>query len=191
MRLIEDFKAIRDFYQHQPNQTPFLTTMEELANILFCSQRNAKFILTKLVESGLVAFSPGRGRGNKSHLTFLKSVDDAAFTEAVALFETGQITEGLELAARFGTPALKNRLLQWLTHFFGYEKQEVKDIICLPMFRTFNSMTPSKAFFDFDVHLIRQVYDTIVVYDYSSELAAGKLSHHWECNENKTVWTFY
>ncbi|MBU8917278.1 SgrR family transcriptional regulator [Bacillus sp. FJAT-29953] len=191
MRLIEDYKAIRDFYKHQPDQAPFPTTMEELANILFCSQRNAKFILTKLAESGLVSFSPGRGRGNKSHLTFLKSVDDAVFAEAVTLFKTGQITEGLELAARYGTPALKNKLLQWLTHFFGYEKQEVKDIIRLPMFRTFNSMIPSQAFFDFDVHLIRQVYDTIVAYDFSSEKAAGKLAHHWECNEDQTEWTFY
>ncbi|MCM3768591.1 ABC transporter substrate-binding protein [Neobacillus niacini] len=190
-RLIEDYKAIRDFYQHHPVQAPITTTMEELAELWFCTQRNAKLILTKLTESGLVSFSPGRGRGNKSHLTFLKSVDEATFVEAISLFKAGRITEGFELAAAYGTPALKNRLLQWLTPFFGYEKQEVKDIIRLPMFRTFNSMVPSQAFFDFDVHLIRQVYDTIVAYDYSSETAAGKLAHHWECNEDQTEWTFF
>ncbi|ETI67404.1 ABC transporter substrate-binding protein [Neobacillus vireti] len=194
-RLIEDYKAIRDFYQLHPEQAPFAVTMEELANILFCSQRNTKFILTKLVESGWVSFSPGRGRGHKSQLTFLKSVDDVVFAEAITLFKLGQITEGLELATLFGTPALNMRLLQWLNHFFGYEKQKteqkVKDIIRLPMFRTFNSMIPSKAFFDFDAHLIRQVYDTIVLYDYTSEKAEGKLAHHWEWNENQTEWTFY
>ena len=194
-RLIEDFKVIRDYYQLQPEQEPFVTTMDELANILYCSQRNTKYILTKLVEAGLVSFSSGRGRGNKSYLTFLRSVDEAVFAEAIALFKTGQITEGLELATLFGTPTLKKRLLQWLNHFFGYEKQEkdqkMKDIIRLPMFRTFNSMIPSSAFFDFDVHLIRQVYDTIVLYDYSSGSAERKLAHHWEYNENQTEWTFY
>jgi SgrR family transcriptional regulator len=190
-RLIEDFKAIRDYYQQYPDQAPFLTSMDELANILFCSQRNVKFVLNKLEESGWVSFSPGRGRGNKSQLTFLKSVDDAVFDEGVVLFKAGQITEGLELAATFGTPALKNQLLYWLSQYFGYEKQEVKDIIRLPMFRTFNSMIPSQAFFDFDVHLISQVYDTIVGYDYANESAVAKLAHHWECNEAQTVWTFY
>ncbi|WP_066320201.1 ABC transporter substrate-binding protein [Bacillus sp. FJAT-29814] len=190
-RLIEDYKAIRDYYQQHPDHAPVTTTMEELADLWFCTQRNAKLILTKLTESGLVSFSPGRGRGNKSHLTFLKSVDEATFIEAISLFKAGRITEGFELAAAYGTPALKIRLLQWLTPFFGYEKQEVKDIIRLPMFRTFNSMVPSQAFFDFDVHLIRQVYDTIVVYDYAAETAAGKLSHHWECNEDQTEWTFF
>lgn len=190
-RLIEDYKAIRDFYQQHPDHAPVTTTMEELAELWFCTQRNAKLILTKLTESGLVSFSPGRGRGNKSHLTFLKSVDEATFIEAITLFKAGRITEGFELAAAYGNPALKNRLLQWLTPFFGYEKQEVKDIIRLPMFRTFNSMVPSQAFFDFDVHLIRQVYDTIVAYDYAVGTAVEKLSHHWECNKDQTEWTFF
>lgn len=194
-RLIEDFKSIRDFYRDHTELTSVITTMEELANILFCSHRNAKLILTKLVESGWLSFSPGRGRGNKSHLTFLTTVDDAVFNEAVALFKSGQITEGLELASQFGTPALKKRLLEWLHQYFGYEKleneQKVKDIIRLPMFRTFNSMIPSGAFFDFDVHLIRQVYDTLVLYDFSTETASGKLAHHWECNEDQTEWTFF
>ncbi|MBY0121767.1 ABC transporter substrate-binding protein [Bacillus sp. S/N-304-OC-R1] len=194
-RLIENYKAIRDYYKSQPEHVPFSTTMEELANLLFCSQRNTKFILSKLIESGWILFSPGRGRGNKSHLTFLKSIDDAAFSEAINLFMNGKITEGLELATLYGSPDLKKQLLEWLNQYFGYTQQEnakvVKDIIRLPMFRTFNSIVPSKAFFDFDVHLIKQVYDTIVLFDHSTEKVKGKLAHHWEVNEEKTEWTFY
>lgn len=194
-RLIEDYKAIRDYYKSQPDEVPFSTTMEELANLLFCSQRNAKFILSKLIESGWILFSPGRGRGNKSHLTFLKSIDDSIFSEAIHLFTNGKITEGLELATLYGSSDLKKQLLKWLNQYFGYEQQEkervVTDIIRLPMFRTFNSIVPSKAFFDFDVHLIKQVYDTIVSYDHSTEKVKAKLAHHWEVNENKTEWTFY
>lgn len=194
-RLIEDYQAIRNFYKNEQDQVPFTTTMDELAGILFCTERNAKLILKKLIEAGWVSYSPGRGRGHKSRLSFLVSLDDAAFTDATSLFKTGQITEGLELATLFGSPFLKRRLLDWLNEYFGYKKEEMdhklQDIIRIPMFRTFNSIIPSRAFFDFDVHLVRQVYDTIIIYDYSENKAHGKLVHHWEYNESKTEWTFY
>ncbi|MFX3623442.1 MAG: ABC transporter substrate-binding protein [Ectobacillus sp.] len=194
-RLLEDYKAIRDFYIKEPDQVPFIATMDELAGILFCTERNAKLILAKLVEAGWVSFSPGRGRGHKSRLTFLASLDEAAFAEATSLFKAGQITEGLELATLFGSPLLKRRLLEWLGEYFGYKKEDtghtIRDIIRIPMFRTFNSITPSQAFFDFDVHLVKQIYDTIILYDYVEDKAIGKLAHHWESNQTKTEWTFY
>jgi SgrR family transcriptional regulator len=194
-RLIEDYKALRDFFTNEQDQTPFTTTMDELAKIWFCTERNAKFILTKLIESSWISFASGKGRGHKSRLTFLASLDDAAYGEAITLFRNGQITEGLALATHYGSPNLKRRLFDWLNDYFGYEKEEtshtIRDIIRIPMFRTFNSLNPSKAFFDFDVHLVRQVYDTMVLFDYSEDKAIGKLAHFWESNETKTEWTFY
>ncbi|MFD1906311.1 SgrR family transcriptional regulator [Paenibacillus rhizoplanae] len=51
-------------------QQPIPVTIEQLTGILHCTPRNVKFILRKLEEQQLIAWIPGRGRGNRSQMTF-------------------------------------------------------------------------------------------------------------------------
>lgn len=51
-------------------QQPIPVTIEQLTGILCCTPRNVKFILRKLEEQQLIAWIPGRGRGNRSQMTF-------------------------------------------------------------------------------------------------------------------------
>lgn len=193
--LLADFKTIRERFAEKNEHEPFSVAMEELASLLFCTPRNVKLILAKMINQDWLAFSPGRGRGNKSTIVFKTTVDNAVLAEASKLVDNGFITEAVHLAAFLGSQFARKKLLEQLEGYFGYQRSESNqsyiDLIRIPMFRTFNTLTPHLAFFDFDAHLIRQVYDTLVFYDSSSSQVSGRLAHAWEANAEKTIWTFY
>ncbi|MFJ7728587.1 ABC transporter substrate-binding protein [Neobacillus sp. NPDC097160] len=193
--LITDFMEVRDFYKDEQDNKPFHVTMDELSSILFCTARNTKFILNKMINEGWISFIPGQGRGKKSTLIFLKAKDEILFDEGIKQIEEGYITAALNLISRYGSPPLQKKILLWLSEFFGYEKQgtgpDFTEIIRFPVFRTINALMPDEAFFDFDAHLVKQIFNTLVTYDQIQNRVNGSLAHYWEANADKTVWTFF
>lgn len=73
MRLIHDFVALRKAFSHITEHVPFQVTMAEVAAALFCTQRNARLLLTKMIEQGWMTFVPSRERKRKR-------LDDHVFT---------------------------------------------------------------------------------------------------------------
>ncbi|WP_251551896.1 ABC transporter substrate-binding protein [Neobacillus muris] len=193
--LVEDFIQISNHYPVEKVSSPFMVTVEELSSMLFCTPRNVKFILNKMIDEGWIRFEPGRGRGKKSTLTLLKSKEEILYEEGIRLIQRGAISHAFELISKHGTPILRLHLLNWLGEYFGYKKQDnatgYKEILRLPVFRTINTLRPDLAYYDFDVHLVKQIYNTLVTFDHNTQKATGKLAHFWEVNADKTVWTFF
>ncbi|WP_442599755.1 ABC transporter substrate-binding protein [Neobacillus sp. D3-1R] len=192
-QLIDDFVKLRNYYSLE--EQSHSVTMDEISGILFCTSRNAKLILKKMIEQNWIAFISGRGRGNKSKLEFLITVDEVVLSVGKRYIGDGDITEGLQLISQYGSINAKKEITSWIHHFFGYERQgssnEFIDIIRLPIFRTINTLIPRKAYFDFDAHLIKQIYNTLVLYKHDSDTVTESLAHHWECNREMTTWNFY
>ncbi len=171
-------------------------TLERLAAVFRCTERNAKFILRKMEESGWIAWHPGRGRGRTSEISLLADRERLLEEIAKRLAEQGDVRGAIRLVQeRSELPDGEARFSLWLSEFFGFRREDRRelplDTLRVPMYDTVGSYDPAKAHFVVEGHLCRQIYDTLVKYDPSREDVVPRLAHDWESDEDGTSWTFY
>lgn len=69
---------IMDYYirlrLHSQDQQHMRNSLQELADVLYCSTKNVKILLKKMSEEQLIYWTPGRGRGNKTEIIFVHSL---------------------------------------------------------------------------------------------------------------------
>ncbi len=176
---------------------PVEVSMDELALALFCTTRNVKIIIRKLVEEGLIEWQAGRGRGNLSKLTFLAEKEPLLMELAQELSRKGEYKQAFDLLQTYSqSAAAKDRFLLWLNSHFGYEAEQsegnpVVDTFRFPIHRPNLMLDPSELYFCFDSHMVRQIFDRLVHFDQSSSHYIPCLAHAWDSNKDATEWTFY
>ncbi|MCM3129050.1 ABC transporter substrate-binding protein [Paenibacillus provencensis] len=171
-------------------------TVKSIAEILFCTTRNAKLVIRKMTEQGWINFVSGRGRGNRSRLTFLVDREEMLITIAKDLARKGQFKQAFEMLHTHGEQNSIDQFSLWLDGYFGLEKEhktgsETKDVLRIPIYRPINTMDPADCFCSLSAHMIQQLYDRLVIYDINTERFIPALAHHWESNEDATEWTFH
>jgi len=170
-------------------------TVEEIAGYLFCTERNVKILIHKMSDSGWIVWTPGRGRGNRSTIRFLASVEELLLAEAKVYVEQGNLNSAMSLFQMEGLdPGLTDRFLAWLGDYFGYRPtQEAgeQDTLRLPMHNKLVTLDPSEILFSRDLHFAKQVFDTLLRYDPVRGGLEPALAHDWSCRENGRVWIFY
>ncbi len=196
MRLFQDYMQLRKAFPHVAEGEAFPVTMSEVAELLYCTQRNAKLILTKMIEHHWLALVSGRGRGHASTLTFLLGKEELLLQEAKALVEKGEIEHAFQLLKDNGESVfVKERFVDWLSRYFGYQTEagehSPKEILKLPLYRTINTIDPADVFFSFDAHLIKQIFGTLVEVEEETGEVTAHVAHHWKLNDQATEWTFY
>lgn len=173
-------------------------TLEDLADTLFCTPRNAKLILRKLEETGLIGWLPGRGRGNRSRIVF--KVDKESYLLELSQCYAGKADykTAFEFLQSYGTDtSAKSRFLEWLNGQFGYRKEEnlngisASDVLRFPAYRPVATFDPAQVNYAFDNHLIRQIFDRMLKFDEAAGRIVPCVAHHWTANEDATQWTFY
>ncbi|WP_254450541.1 ABC transporter substrate-binding protein [Cohnella herbarum] len=170
---------------------------DEVASALFCTPRNAKIIIRKLVDEGLISWHPGRGRGNVSRLAFLGDKNELLMNWAQEMARKGEYKQAFELlrSNSDGTMAT-DRFVHWLNDHFGYQAEHTNgnhsaDTLRFPVYMPLLTTDPSRVYCAFDSHVIRQVFDRLVEYDhYTGNILPG-LAHAWESNLEATEWTFH
>ncbi len=190
------FLMLRRAYQQYENHVKIEISMNDIVNLFYCTQRNAKIILNKLMEKNLIEFTPGRGRGNRSTILFLQHFNECLRKRIEKLLNENEINKAMELVKEFGGGTdVEDYFIKRITHFFGYNKiqtnQDELELLRFPIFRPITTVDPSQIFFDFDAHLVTQVFNTLVTYNASSDSFEGCLAHAWESNEDKTQWLFF
>lgn len=70
MKLYEDYLLLRSHFSAIPEDQEIQITMDLLSSTLFCSTRNAKLIIIKMMDLRWISFTSGMGRGKTSLLTF-------------------------------------------------------------------------------------------------------------------------
>lgn len=186
------------FSEGKENCTPIEVTLEELASALFCTVRNAKLILRKLVEEQLIGWTPGRGRGNYSRITFLAEREDFLLHLSIMLAENGDYKQAFEMLSTYGSGTLaKEKFLDWLKGYFGYKKEAgvegtpASDTLIFPVLQAPHTLDPAAADFAFDSHLQRQIFDRLLSFDEQLGRIVPGVAHHWKFNADATEWTFY
>lgn len=196
MQLTNYYLQLRSSFPHGTEGEPQRVTLEELSAILFCTTRNVKLLLKKMSELRWIVWEPGRGRGNASELRFLVPAGELISKEAEALAQKGDFKGAMELINEFGGRyPLKESFVEWLFGYFGYKAEERGerrfDSLRFPLYRPLHTLDPIHSYFAADVHIIDNVFDTLVTFNTSTKTIEPRLAYYWESNPEHTVWTFY
>ncbi|MNK27865.1 HTH-type transcriptional regulator SgrR [compost metagenome] len=196
MRLVEDYLQLRSTFAQMKEYEPFPASMAQVADALYCSQRNAKLIIIKMVDQMWVRFVPGRGRGNTSELTFLKSGDEVLLDGAKMSVGIGEVESALKLISEHGTGTeIRRQFAEWLSLYFGYQAdiqpEQCWESLKLPVYRPIHTLDPARVVYAFDGNLVSQIFDRLIEYDSQDGRFIPGIAHFWRSNEDKTVWTFY
>ncbi|WP_413299424.1 ABC transporter substrate-binding protein [Bacillus sp. 1P10SD] len=191
------FLMLRRAFQSYENHVPIRTTMNDLVQILFCTQRNVKLVLNKLKDEKLIDFHSGKGRGNSSTIIFLENLEQSLQQQTDVLLNKNEIMKALELVKEFGEGTkVESFIMEWVSTYFGYKQVNSIDnmeleILRFPIYRPLTTIDPVHVFFDLDAHMVMQVYNTLVEYDYKNRSFRKSLAHNWECSQDKKSWLFY
>ncbi|WP_127529369.1 SgrR family transcriptional regulator [Paenibacillus kobensis] len=168
--------------------------LEQVSDALYCTERNAKLILRKLTEKGYIEWKAGRGRGNRSRITFREDREALLLDLSRAYAEDGEYNKAFYLLQTFGEgTAASEKFMEWMNGTFGFHKQQgtLADVLRLPIKKPMVTLDPAEVIFSFDAHLIQQVWDRLVVLEENTGRILPAIAHEWECNEDATMWTFH
>ncbi|WNR43253.1 SgrR family transcriptional regulator [Paenibacillus roseipurpureus] len=196
MQILSHFLELRAGFEHGIEHQPQPITLEEIADRLYCSTRNAKILLKKMSEQNWLSWEPGRGRGNISKLTFLVSSEDMISKQAMSLASRGDYLGTIELIHQLGKgEALQDSFIEWLFSFFGYRalehEERFKDALRFPVYKWLVTLDPAHTFYAFDFHLIGHIFDTLIRYNPRTKVIEPHLAHYWEVSQDGLHYTFY
>jgi len=171
-------------------------TVEELADVLYCTPRNVKLILRKLVDENFVVWKAGVGRGNPSQLTVLHNLEDVANDYFQDMLDKGKIREAIDLVNRAELPVtIRTKLQSRLENRFGLQVEQTAtarlDVLRIPRYRKMARMDPAFVFTAAEAFFLEQICNTLVTYDRRKRRFQPSLAHTWESDEEATRWTFY
>ncbi|MDF2934887.1 MAG: hypothetical protein K0Q90_260 [Paenibacillaceae bacterium] len=194
MQLIEYYHRLHTELPEARGGLP--VTLERLSGIFYCSERNVKFILHKMAAQSWIVWKPGRGRGNHSELVLLEDSGTLIRKEAMRLVQEENIKQALELVGLPGMePGEKEAFFQWLGGAFGFQEVSGRsrplEVLRLPYYAPLLTMDPTRMIYSKDMHLVRQLFDTLVRVQPESGKVMPHLAHHWEFSGDGMLWTFY
>lgn len=197
MKLIESYiQLLAAFSQNLKCQTVKITRIE-IGKEWICTVRNVTYLLNKMEENGWIFRRKGKGRGNVTEITFLKSL-----SEMVQLF--GQSNPKYEDIDRLVKLLQDKRLLTGtnietlLSEIFGVKSGvssnsnlQDYDYLTIPYFRKVGSLDPLNAERQTERHLVEQIFNTLVTYNEELKRLEPSIAHYWENDEGTGICTFY
>ncbi|WP_152396134.1 ABC transporter substrate-binding protein [Paenibacillus guangzhouensis] len=172
-------------------------SLEQLAEVLYCTVRNVKLIIRRLEEEGWITWHAGRGRGNLSRITFQVDKDSLLLQLSQERAELGEYKQAFDMLYTYsdGTQTL-SKFVDWLDAQCGYKTESwagmsEADILRIPIHHRIQTLDPADLVYAFDSHMVRQLFDQLVTYHEEYQRFMPSIAHAWEHNEDASVWTFY
>ncbi|MCC3371630.1 ABC transporter substrate-binding protein [Cohnella sp. REN36] len=167
----------------------FSVSMDALTETFGCTRRNAQLIVRKLAEGGYIDWTPGRGRGHPSRLTFVRAVGPMALRKAQSLVGQGKLSEARTFVASFRDGRLTRSFGDWTTEQLGLRREaDAVDVLRFPFYRPVPELDPARVNRRTEAHWIRQFFDTLVEYEAEDGLIVPRLALDWESNADRRVW---
>jgi MarR-like DNA-binding transcriptional regulator SgrR of sgrS sRNA len=196
MKIRRHYLAVRRSFPSVKENIPFEVTTQELANLLDCTHRNMVLLLKRMQQEKWLTWTPKRGRGNRSLLTFLASKEQIALQEAKEMVHKQDLHSALELLQQMEeAPQLRDQFQEWLSGQFGFHSEvqgkRRTDILRFPLPQSIHSLDPAAIHYTGESHLVNQLFDGLVRMDPKGGLITPHLAHAWEVDASRTRWTFY
>jgi len=171
-------------------------TIKDLTEILYCTPRNVKMILRKLVEEGLIEWRAGAGRGNPSQMTLLRDLGEVADEYFHDLLAKGKMKEAMDLMYQKNLPVpLREKLRRMLDDRFGFRVEQTSsatmDVLRVTMNRRSATLDPAFVSTSAEAFFLQQICDTLVSFDPQTRTYLPALAHSWESTEDGSKWTFF
>ncbi len=148
--------------------------IEEITEVLSCTRRNARIVLSKLHELGWIVWQPSSGRGKLSSLVFKQSQDDVNIELAKQLLEEGKIGRALSVLDQD-----VHKLTQVVQDYIGLQHRHGQQIVRLPYYRPLTLSAPLYKLRRSEKNIIQQVASGLTTIDDTEQLAAD-IAHHWQ-----------
>lgn len=195
MQIAYHYLKLREFYGYAEKE-PVEVSLEQLAEVLCCTPRNVKLIVKQCQELGWIEWQPGRGRGNRSIITFNMESNNVISSWAQTKIDKGQYSQAMELMRKYDPSSpLQQQITESIYKHFGIQTTAYKkghiDLLRLPFYREMPLLDPINATLRTELHMIGQLFDTLVEWDCSHAVFVPRLAVHWEQNRDGTVWMFY
>ncbi|MCZ8515690.1 ABC transporter substrate-binding protein [Paenibacillus filicis] len=196
MKLARYYIRLREAFPYVREEQELAVTLDELAAVLDCTHRNVVLLLKRMSGEGWLQWSPKRGRGIRSLLTFRVPAEEMLLEMAKSLVERKDLRGALEQMNVATLPdTLRERFHSWLNGYFGYssEVQGMRrfDTLRFPLTQTLHSLDPATINFTAEAHVVNQLFDPLVRYNRLTQTVEPHLAHAWEADASRTVWTFH
>ncbi|QLG40314.1 MULTISPECIES: ABC transporter substrate-binding protein [unclassified Paenibacillus] len=196
LQLSEHFFNLKKLFSTLEAQISHKTTLQELGTVWNCTPRNVKWIIRRLCTAGWIAWSPGRGRGNRSTLTILTSEAEVVLALAQEATIKGRFHDGIRLLENHHVDdVIRGRFVQWLEGQYGYRVDKNEhyqlDTLRLPFYRSMTNLDPAFTLRRTEWHMARQLFDTLLIKNDDNNEILPHLAYYWETDNTESTWTFY
>lgn len=162
-----------------------LISLASVAELLCTTPRHGRTLLQALQQREWITWTPKVGRNQRSILHLHYSLVELQNSQARLLIENGLYENAMALLE--GDQQQFSVLLQQTS---GATRREGQLHIQLTYQRIFSQLLPHKPLRNSERFLVRQVYASLTACNKSGQLEA-QLAHHWRCNDDATLWSFY
>ncbi|KAA1194946.1 HTH-type transcriptional regulator SgrR [Photorhabdus heterorhabditis] len=179
-RLQQQF--IRLWQHHQGKEAE--TTLQELANILHCSKRHIRSLLNNMQKAGWLQWQAESGRGKRSQLNFLRDGRELQQQRAEELLEQQNIEKLVQLVD--DKDAVRQMVLSQIERRF----RQGKNLLRILYYRPFLNLLPGSPLRRSEIHLVRQIFNSLTRINEENGEPEADLAHHWQ-QISPNHWRFY
>ncbi|MBH2729435.1 MULTISPECIES: HTH-type transcriptional regulator SgrR [Serratia] len=160
------------------------TTLQALAEVLSCSRRHVRSLLSAMQREGWLTWQAESGRGKRSRLTFHYTGLALQQQRAEELLEQDRIDQLVQLVGD------KNVVRQMLLSQLGRSFRQGKHILRVLYYRQLYNLLPGSALRRSETHLARQIFNGLTRINEENGELESDLSHHWQAL-TPLHWRFY
>ncbi len=157
--------------------------VEEISETLQLSLKQTTRYLKKWNEEGWMSFTPGRGRGNVSTLTWIKNVEEAFEEEAMKHIDQDSVAGSSKYLMYDWSTDTKLRLMNKFHTKLGFIR-ESKDKLIVPKRHPFFSIHPLEAADVLSAHLVANVFNRLVSITEKGDIQA-EIAHSWDVSSDR------
>ncbi|OEH91099.1 SgrR family transcriptional regulator [Bacillus solimangrovi] len=196
MLVEEHYLQLRTHFSDEQNGEWIEVKLTKISEILYSTKRNANLLIKKMEDREWIKWSSGRGRGISSKIMFLKEKDILLVELAKSKVLSGDLHNAHSLLNTYDVSNEGGVMFsEWMEQQLGYHQKETSqqplDILRFPFYRPIPFLDPAFAMRRTEVHIVKQLFDTLVIYNPNTETIEPHLAHHWTSDETNKVWTFY
>ncbi|WP_109392852.1 HTH-type transcriptional regulator SgrR [Proteus terrae] len=160
------------------------TTLQELAQTLHCTRRHVRSLLNKMQEIGWINWQAEVGRGKKSTLIFHSNALEIQQNRAERLIAENDIEK---LVALMGDKdSVRQMVLSQIEKSFHPGQQLLRIIY----YRPFRNLLPGTPLRRSELHLMSQIFNSLVHLKEENGEVEAELAHHWQMITEQH-WRFY
>ncbi|MBC2330059.1 SgrR family transcriptional regulator [Listeria swaminathanii] len=166
--------------------------LSDLADIWFCTTKNAKRKLQQYQTKEMLTYLPGLGRGNVSRIIFPKPLEDEVLEVLEQSLAEDAFSDILFLLQLAIPKSWFTGISTEIQQMFGLQVTEnQQEILRSIVRRKLTTLDPLKTSVSMEAFLITQISDSLVKYDETKKQIMPHIAHHWTVSDDFTEWTFY